>query len=69
MSKVKLKVKVSEEAYELAYYLANVYRTSVDEIVEMALTDFWLKHIGINIVPSEDALEDEVKVIVVGSDS
>lgn len=36
MSKVKLKIKLSEEAYELAYYLANVYRTSVDEIVEMA---------------------------------
>jgi len=65
MSKVKIKIKLSEEAYELAYYLANVYKTSVDEIVEMVLTDFWLKHLSINIVPSDSNPEDEIRVIVV----
>ncbi len=69
MARVKLKVKVSEEAYELAYFLANMYRASIDEIIEMALTDFWLKHIGINIIPSDAIPEDEVKILVIGSDS
>jgi len=66
MSKVKLKVNISEEAYEVLYYLANIYRCSIDEIVEMALTDFWLKHIGINITPSDSVPENEARIIVAG---
>ncbi|RLG77601.1 MAG: hypothetical protein DRO14_02105 [Thermoprotei archaeon] len=65
MSRVKLKVKISEEAYEVLYYLANIYRCSIDEVVEMALTDFWLKHVGINVVPGNSISEDEIRVIVV----
>ncbi|MCD6300695.1 MAG: hypothetical protein J7L82_01335 [Staphylothermus sp.] len=68
MSRVKLKVKISEEAYEVLYYLANIYRCSIDEVVEMALTDFWLKHMGINVIPSDGIPEDDVKIMVVGCD-
>lgn len=69
MSRVKLKVKISEEAYEVLYYLAGYYRCSIDEVVEMAISDFFLRHVGINIIPSDNAPEDEIRIVSIGSES
>jgi len=69
MSKVKLRIKLSEEAYEVLYYLAGYYRCSIDEVVEMAISDFFLKHVGINIIPSDSVPEDEIRIVSIGSES
>jgi len=65
MSKVKLRVKISEEAYEVLYHLANICRCSIDEVIEMAISNFFLKHMGINTISSNDVPEDEVKIIAI----
>ncbi|RLG83063.1 MAG: hypothetical protein DRO40_05800 [Thermoprotei archaeon] len=68
MSKVRLKIKISENHFIGLKLDAKKYNTSVDEAVEMALTDFWLKHMGINVISSDGIPEDDVKIIVVGCD-